>query len=192
MTEISHVRLGVPDQAALQRILREGGAQAFPQWLYAEPTDEPSLLWWGVRGAPEEIAAGTAAEGSRLYPRPIDDWTDPPRGLVLATVEMERAGSELEDALDLKWLDDVDDPVLDARCRRATLGRSVLVLAEPAGEGYLAAFLARHGEGPVAVALDGRGAGGRVAERNPVTLGRATYVRLGARDAPTFIFVHAP
>ena len=37
MTEISHVRLMVPEQATLNRILREGGAQQFPQWLYAEP-----------------------------------------------------------------------------------------------------------------------------------------------------------
>ena len=33
MTEISHVRLMVPEQATLNRILREGGAQSFPQWL---------------------------------------------------------------------------------------------------------------------------------------------------------------
>lgn len=192
MAEISHVRLGVPDQAALQRILREGGAQAFPQWLYAEPAPEPTLLWWGVRGAPADLQARDGGGNERLYPRPIDDWTDPPRGLVLATVDAERAGSELEAALDLRWLDELDDPVLDARCHRAALGRSILVVAEPAGEGYLAASLARFGEGPVAVALDGRGTAGRVAERNPVSLGRATYVRLGDRHAPTVIFVHAP
>ena len=51
MTEISHVRLMVPEQATLNRILREGGAQSFPQWLYAEPGEETRLLWWGVREA---------------------------------------------------------------------------------------------------------------------------------------------
>ena len=30
----------MPEQATLNRILREGGAQMFPQWLYAEPEPE--------------------------------------------------------------------------------------------------------------------------------------------------------
>ena len=47
MPEISHVRIAVRDQGDLNRILREGGAQSFPQWLYAEPGDEPRILWWG-------------------------------------------------------------------------------------------------------------------------------------------------
>ena len=31
MAEISHVRIAVPEQASLNRILREGGSQLFPQ-----------------------------------------------------------------------------------------------------------------------------------------------------------------
>ena len=81
MPEISHVRVAVPNQATLNRILREGGAQRFPQWLYAEPGDEARILWWGVRsatpqflGVPEPMIRATAS--SRAL---IDDWTDPPR-----------------------------------------------------------------------------------------------------------------
>ncbi len=55
MPEISRIHLAVPEQATLNRILREGGAQAFPQWLYAEPGDEPRILWWGVRGAQTQL-----------------------------------------------------------------------------------------------------------------------------------------
>ena len=55
MAEISHVRFAVPDQGMLSRILREGGAQQFPQWMYAEPGDEPRILWWGVRGAATQL-----------------------------------------------------------------------------------------------------------------------------------------
>ena len=57
------------------------------------------------------------------------------------------------------------------------LGRSELVLAEPIGEGYAAACLARFGEGPIAVALDGTMTAGRAARTNPVGGGPATYVR---------------
>ena len=44
MPEISHVRIAVPDQGTLSRILREGGTTMFPQWLYAEPGDEARIL----------------------------------------------------------------------------------------------------------------------------------------------------
>ncbi len=63
--------------------------------------------------------------------------------------------SDLEPALANKWLDVADDALLGAKCRRLVLGRSVLVLAEPITEGFVAACLARFGEGPVAVAIDG-------------------------------------
>ena len=85
----------------------------------------------------------------------------------------------------------MNDEILGARCRRLSLGRSELVLAEPTTEGYAAACLARFGEGPIAVALDGTTDGGRVATSNPVSLGPATYVRLGPRTAPTLIFLPA-
>ena len=163
MAEISHVRIAVPDQASLNRILREGGAQLFPQWLYAEPGDEARILWWGVRGAPTQLLDLPAADDARfgLFPRPIDDWTEAPRGLVLATVDADRAKADLAPALSGTWHDVGDDDILGARCSRMTLDRSELVLAEPTTEGYVAACLARFGEGPIAVALDGTTASGR-------------------------------
>src|ERR671936_2198474 len=106
MPEISHVRIAVPDQGVLNRILREGGAQLFPQWLYAEPASEPRILWWGIRGAPTqmlEVVDDPARIG--LFPRPIDDWTEAPRGLVLATVDMDRAIGDLAPAMGATWHD---------------------------------------------------------------------------------------
>jgi len=193
MPEVSHVRIAVPEQGTLNRILREGGAQSFPQWLYAEPGDEPRILWWGVRGAPLQMLDLPAADDPRagLFPRPIDDWTEAPRGLVLATLDAERAMADLAPALGHAWHDAGDDPVLGARCRRLTLGRGELVLAEPTTEGYAAACLARFGEGPMGVALDGTTTAGRPATTNPVSGGPATYVRIGPGTAPTLIFLPA-
>jgi hypothetical protein len=191
MPEISHVRIAAPDQAGLNRILREGGAQSFPQWLYAEPGAEPRVLWWGVRAAPTQMLDLPAPDDARfgLFPRPIDDWTEAPRGLVLATVDAERAQADLAPALGSAWHAGDDDPILGARCARLTLGRSELVLAEPSGEGYVAACLARFGEGPIAVALDGSATAGRAARTNPVSGGPATYVRVGPGTSPTLIFL---
>ena len=188
MSEISHVRMAVPEQGVLNRILREGGAQLFPQWLYAEPGTEPHILWWGLRGGPlfpdipEDAPAG-------IFPRSIDDWTEAPRGLVLATVDAERAAADLASLIGEDWHDAGNDEVLGARCRRMTLERSVLVLAEPSTEGYVAGCLARFGEGPVAVALDGSASTGRSVTRNPVSDGPATYVRIGPGTAPMLIFI---
>jgi hypothetical protein len=192
MPEISHVRVAVTDQATLNRVLREGGAQSFPQWLYAEPGDEARILWWGVRSAPTQMLDVPSEDDARhgLFPRPIDDWTEAPRGLVLAAVDAERAAADLM-ALGSNWHDTGDDAILGARCRRLTLGRSELVLAEPTTEGYAAACLARFGEGPIAVVLDGTTAAGRAARTNPVTMTPATYVRIGPGTAPTLIFLPA-
>ena len=193
MPEISHVRMTVLEQGTLNRILREGGAQSFPQWLYAEPGAEPRILWWGVRGGQTQMLEVPDATDPRagLFPRPIDDWTEAPRGLVLATVDLERAAADLAPALGEGWHDADHDAVLGARCRRLHLGRGELVLAEPAGEGYAAACLARFGEGPIAVALDGTTVTGRAARANPVSGGPATYVRIGPGTAPTLIFLPA-
>ncbi|MFN2417618.1 MAG: hypothetical protein ABR593_01675 [Candidatus Limnocylindria bacterium] len=193
MPEISHVRIEVPDQASLNRILREGGAQLFPQWLYAEPGDEARLLWWGLREAATQLLDVPPADDARfgLFPRPIDDWTEAPRGLVLATVDIDRATADLAPALGGTWHEVGDDEVLGARCVRMTLDRSELVLAEPITEGYAAACLARFGEGPIAVALDGNAAAGRVVRTNPVSSGPATYVRIGPGSSPTLIFLPA-
>jgi hypothetical protein len=193
MPEISHVRIAVTDQASLNRVLREGGSQLFPQWLYAEPGPEPRILWWGIRGASTTMLDVPAADDARhgLFPHPVDDWTEAPRALVLATVDTERAIEDLAPALGAAWTDAGEDEVLDARCRRLNLGRSDLILAEPIGEGYTAACLARFGEGPIGMALDGTTTVGRVATRNPVTGGAATYVRLGPKTAPVFVFIPA-
>jgi hypothetical protein len=191
MPEVSHVRIAVPDQATLNRVLREGGAQSFPQWLYAEPADDARILWWGVRDAEAQLLDVPAAEDPRfgLFPRAVDDWTEAPRGLVLATVDADRAAADLAPALGDAWHDAGTDDQLGARCRRMTLGRGELVLAEPSSEGYVAACLARFGEGPVAAALDGTSSVGHPATTNPVSGGRATYVRIGPGTAPTLIFL---
>jgi hypothetical protein len=193
MPEISHVRIAVPEQGPLNRVLREGGAQLFPQWLYAEPGDEPRILWWGIRSAPVQMLdiPGTDDPRHGLFPRPIDDWTEAPRGLVLVTAAIERAISDLEVALGSDWHDAGTDELLAAHCRRLVLGRSELVLAEPVGDGYARACLDARGEGPIAVALDGTTASGRRAATNPVSLGPATYVRLGPGIAPTLMFLPA-
>ncbi len=193
MPEISHVRIAVPDQGTLGRILREGGTTMFPQWLYAEPGDEARILWWGVRSAPVQALDLPPPDDPRfgLFPRPIDDWTEAPRAVVLATVDVERAEADLEPALGSAWHDAGEDAILGGRCRRLSLGRSDLILAEPTTEGYTAACLARFGEGPIAVALDGTTGSGRIAHTNPVTSGPATYVRIGPATAPTLIFLPA-
>ncbi|HET9879540.1 MAG TPA: hypothetical protein VFQ81_09575 [Candidatus Limnocylindria bacterium] len=192
MADISHVRIAVPEQSELNRILREGGAQSFPQWLYAEPGDEARLLWWGVRGAATQLLAVPDDPARRaLFPRAIDDWGEAPRAVVLATVDADRAVDDLAPALGTTWTDAGTDELLGARCRRMTLGRSHLVLAEPSTEGYVAACLGRFGEGPIAVALDGTTTAGRSVPRSPVSDGPATYVRIGPGTAPTLVFLPA-
>ena len=192
MPEISHVRIGVPEQGELNRILREGGAQLFPQWLYAEPAAEPRLLWWGIRGAPTQLLDASADPvRAALFPRAIDDWSEAPRALVLATVDADRAATDLEPLLGTSWQEAGEDVVLGARCRRIGIGRSHLLLAEPSTEGYAAACLARFGEGPIAVALDGTTSAGRTVPRSPLSDGAATYVRIGPGTAPTLVFLPA-
>jgi len=179
----------MPDQGVLNRILREGGAQLFPQWLYSEAGIEPRILWWGLRDAVQLSEPFGGATGG-LLPRPIDDWTEAPRGLVLATVDAKRAAGDLAPVVGTEtWYESGIDGVLGARCWRTTLRRSVLVLAEPTTEGYTAACLARFGEGPIAVALDGATPTGTTAQHNPVSDGPATYARIGPETAPTFIFL---
>lgn len=194
MTEISHVHLAVPELGPLGHIFREGGAQLFPQWLSTDYAAEPRIVWWGMRGVLLETLDPPDDEARLgLWPRTFEDWTEPPRGLVLATVDADRAAADLAAVLgvDTGWWEVGRDEALTATCRRITLGRSVLVLAQAAGEGYLAACLARFGEGPVAVALDGTSSAGRDVASNPVTDGPATYVRLGPGTAPTLIFLPA-
>jgi hypothetical protein len=192
MSEITHVRIEVPEQAKLNRLLREGGAQAFPQFLYAEPGTEPRIVWWGVRGAElhlVDVPDDPARAG--LFPRANDDWTETPRGLILATVDLDRAQADLSPALGNDWFDCGEDAVLGATCRRLPLGRGMLVLAQPITEGYAAACLARFGEGPIAVALDGTSSLGTDVTTNPVSDGPASWVRIGPRTAPYLLFLPA-
>jgi hypothetical protein len=190
MPEVSHVRLAIPEQAVLNRILREGGAQSFPQWLYAEPGPEAQIRWWGVRGLAADAPDEADEHASGLVPRAVDDWTDAPRGLILATVDADRAAAELEPFIGSGWHDAGTDEYLGATCRRLRLGRGEVVLAEPATEGYLAACLARWGEGPVAVALDGIATAGRPSPHTPVG-GQGTWLRSGPGPAPAFLFLGA-
>ena len=194
MAEISHVHLLYPDITALNRIIREGGAQLFPQWLSTDFGKEPEIAWWGLRGVllqALEPPADPAQAG--LWPRSFDDWTEPPRGLVLATADADRAAADLEPALGHHgaWWEVGEDVELSARCRRVQLGRSLLVLAEPAGDGYVTDCLAVAGEGPIAVTLDGTSRAGTDVRANPVTDGPARYIRLGPGTAPTLIFLPA-
>jgi hypothetical protein len=71
------------------------------------------------------------------------------------------------------------------------MGRGMLVLAEPSTEGYAAACLARFGEGPIAMALDGTTSIGTQVTDNPVTDGPAAWVRIGPRTAPYLLFLPA-
>jgi hypothetical protein len=193
MTEISHVRLIVPEQATLNRILREGGAQQFPQWLYAEPGEETRLLWWGVR---EALSMGVAPADDdprkALFPRLIDDWTDPPRALFLVTADADRAQTDLEPMVGAGWHPAGDDAVLAASCRRIRLGRGELLLAQPNGDGYAADCLAAFGEGPIAVAIDGTTVVGRQVSTNPVTGAPAAWKRLApTTTTPLILFLPA-
>jgi hypothetical protein len=192
MPEVSHVRIAVPEQATLNRILREGGAQSFPQWLYAEP-GEPRILWWGIRAAQVQLLDVPGADDARagLFPRAVDDWTEAPRGLVLVTAHLDRAATDLAPAIGEAWHDAGTDDVLGARCRRMVLGRGALILATPSGDGYAATCIETFGEGPIAVALDGTSDTGRSTTSNPITGGSASYVRIGPGPAPTLIFLPA-
>lgn len=193
MAEISHVRMGTPEQDTLSRLLREAGTTMFPQWLYAEPADEAEILWWGIRGAPTQLLQRIDDPARRrLLPRPIDDWSEPPRGLVLATADARRAAGELAPVLGEDWHAAGEDPLIGARCYRIAVGHAFVVLAEPIAEGYTATCLSRFGEGPVAIALDGENATGRASRWNPVSLGPAVYVRVGeAIRSPMLIFLQS-
>ena len=118
------------------------------------------------------------------------------RGLGWATVELDRAARELGPAVggapELHFEPAPDDPVLGARSRRARVGdRPWLVLLEPATEGRLAAFLARHGEGLAAVYAVGAATDSPVrpaAQLATGPLGRQRWLA-GDRDGPWLILV---
>jgi ribosomal protein S18 acetylase RimI-like enzyme len=112
--------------------------------------------------------------GSRGLEVPDDA---PVVGLGWATVDLDRAADELatEAGLDGSLVRTApEDAALGARARRLDLPDGPLILLEPRTEGRLAAALARHGEGPVAIylaATDGvqdAGGAGSAAAAGPV------------------------
>src|SRR5215212_5081849 len=98
-------------------------------------------------------AAGTGDSITRL----LDIARPEGRVVGWATVELDRAEREIAAAVDAqnRTVSDLpDDALLGATGRLLELGDGrELVLLEPSTEGPLAAALARHGEGPLALYL---------------------------------------
>jgi hypothetical protein len=147
------------------------------------------------------ILAATAAAGGEATAQAV--------GRVIAvgwaTVELDRAGDELAGALGTapsSFAPAAGSEALGAHARiapGALDGRAALVLLEPSTEGRLAARLARHGEGPVAVWYEA------VAMGDPTTSGVAPLeppssgpfgperaVRAPAGDTGPYRFIVAP
>lgn len=162
-------------------------------WLRLAPGPEPRIAWWGCRGLPGAPAPTADPVRTGLLPRAVEGPAEGPWGVVLATLDADRAAADLAPILGAAWGSAGEDAVLGARCKVARLARTRLVLAEPITEGYLAACLARFGEGPVAVAVavDPPPGAGREVVTNPVTGGRATWLRLGRGTAPYLLLVAA-
>ena len=190
MPEISHVRIAIPDQGVLQRILREGGAQLFPQWLYSEAGPEPRIAWWGLRGRRPALRARTARE-RRLLPRPVDDWTEAPRGLVLGD---RRCGPRCGGSRTAHRLTHGPTP---GRTRCSARSAAGSCSAERAGDGPTDDRRVRRWvPRPLRRGADRGRAGrrpdaGRSVLTNPVSGGPATYARIGAGAAPMLIFLPA-
>jgi hypothetical protein len=118
-----------------------------------------------------------------------------------ATVDLDRTTSDLA----ATFRDAEPDEVLGARCRivRVTRddahGPSDVVLIEPSTEGLLAAALARHGEGPLALYLRADAAAARRTRQAGFALsppaggplGRQQRVLVGPRDGPFLLLVGA-
>ena len=168
-------------------------------WRRESPSDDPlpggRLVFEGVPGG---LAKPAPAE-----PPPFDL-----AGVGWATVELDRAESELEawlagDAADPA--DDVADPILGARARLRVadgLPGEQIVLLEPTTEGRIAGSLVRDGEGPCALyvhpagGLDAwlelareRGVGTSAVEAGP--FGRAVLVAGSPVAGPHLLIVDA-
>lgn len=123
---------------------------------------------------PDPVARLVALLDSQLAISGQDLVHDGPRGVGWATVELDRAVAELGEALQIPSGGFVEAPgsaSLGARCLVAQgvlRGGASLVLLEPSTEARLAATLARHGEGPVALWL----AVGNLADENLFGAGR--------------------
>lgn len=118
-----------------------------------------------------------------------------------ATVELDRAERELvatHAGLGPHTTADApDDTLLGARVRRVRFPRREELLLEPLTEGPLAAGLARHGEGRLALYLDvdagalerARRAGFRLSAAGAGPLGSERRVLVGLRDGPFVLLV---
>jgi predicted N-acetyltransferase YhbS len=136
-------------------------------------------------------ALGDALDRLRKAIGPVDEL------IGWGTVEFERALEELGAPSSVAA---PEDALLGARARRCRLEGGVeVVLLEPATEGFLAASLARFGEGPVARYLVGgpgtaeaaRRAGFALSPEAGGPLGRQRRVRLGRRWGPHLLLVAA-
>jgi hypothetical protein len=118
----------------------------------------------------------------------------PQRTLVgWATVELDRAERELGKSMTAAATPDLEEPLLGARARLL----AKLLLLEPSTEGPLAAALARHGEGPLALYLVAqpeatervRAAGFQLSASRDGPLGPERRVLTGPRDGPFLMLV---
>ena len=118
-----------------------------------------------------------------------------------ATVDLDRASREVGGSLGLpgsRFADVQDSIILGARCRLAVAaldGAVSVALLEPFTEGRLAASLARHDEGPVAVwrsPADGGSPGVTLSAEEPGPLGPERLEVGGRSHGPYRLVVGAP
>ncbi len=139
----------------------------------------------------DRLVAGAIADGRTRLARTTGIPADLRAiGVGWATVELERA----ERAAGLGFGSVAPDDALGATCRRAERADGVaLVLLEPATEGPLSAWLARFGEGPVAVWFEALSAPGRAGLDPPVVVTRGPFgperLVAGTARAGRFVFV---
>jgi ribosomal protein S18 acetylase RimI-like enzyme len=105
-------------------------------------------------------------------------------GVGLATVDRVRAADSLAG---LAFIPEPEEPLLGAYVLAAGLpDGTTLRLLEPSTEGRLAAFLARHGEGPAALYLE-TAAGEKTAPDGSASGGPGVLLRSGGRSGPFLI-----
>jgi hypothetical protein len=88
---------------------------------------------------------------------PFNLGPDPPNvelaAIGWATVELDRAETDLSAEFATTFEPTIRDALLGASVRRSTADRPRILILEPDTEGRLAGALAKHGEGPVALYL---------------------------------------
>jgi hypothetical protein len=169
------------------------------------PTAEADLLRAAGIGGARTAGAGRGQVADRAAEPVLGGIPMRVVGVGWATVELDRAATGLESSG--RW--DVGsaepDTLLGATARigRADGGGPLAVLLEPFTEGLLAAFLARHGEAPVALYLAPREGGLAAAVRHLAQVGVRTRVGDGplgpavlvlgrAADEPQLVLVAVP